>query len=86
MRFGNDEIKPNDMKEDAKSRDDHVSQTDFDVDEHHDNACRDESQMFYNCLNDNKDNIDACQQTIDDLHDCKRNFAKYQPKSGIDHA
>ena len=43
MRFGNDEIKPNDMKEDAKSRDDHVSQTDVDVDVHHDNACRDES-------------------------------------------
>ena len=42
MRFGNDEMKPNDMKEDAKWRDNRVSQSDLDVNVHHDNACRDE--------------------------------------------
>ena len=86
MRFGNDEIKPNDMKEDAKWRDDRVSQSDFDVDVHRDNACGVEKQMFYNCLNDNKDNIDACQSTMDELQDCERDYAKYQSKSGINHA
>ena len=40
MRFGNDEIKPNDMKEDAKWRDDRVSQSDVDVDTYRENACR----------------------------------------------
>ena len=60
MRFGNDEIKPNDMKEDAKWKEDKAGNASYDSDINQQNACSSEQQVFYNCLNDKKDNIDLC--------------------------
>ncbi len=40
MRFGNDEIKPNDMKEDAKLKEDKAVVADTAADINYDNACR----------------------------------------------
>ena len=76
MRFGNDEIKPNDMKEDAKWKEDRAgSGGSYDSEINQQNACRSEQQVFYNCLNDKKDNIDLCQEAMDGLRDCERHYA-----------
>lgn len=39
MRFGNDEVKPNDMKEDSKMKEDSSGYSDVDPDYNRENAC-----------------------------------------------
>ena len=48
------------MKEDAKVKEAKTNPADTATDINRDNACRLEKQVFYNCLNDNKDNIEQC--------------------------
>ena len=60
MRFGNDEVKPNDMNEDQKL---HAGKQDYrmqDDDATYKSACRYERNILYNCLNDNSTNIAQC--------------------------
>ena len=80
MRFGNDEVKPGDMNEDASPREDRTRQVAEPAKITNENACKDERQLLYNCLNDNKSNIDACQDVMNEVKDCERNYAKYFSK------
>ena len=82
MRFGNDEVKPNDMKEDAKLRDNKIEQTDTDPDVNQQNACRNEQQMLYNCINDNREDIDLCQESMKENTECERTYASHLRRSG----
>ena len=60
QRFGNDEVKPDDMKQEALWNDSPSDVADRSAGIHKKNACKNEQQFFYNCLNDNKKDIDIC--------------------------
>ena len=57
MRFGNDEVKPNDMNEDTKEKYDKSDPRAESDHQDYNTACKDERNLLYDCLADNKSNI-----------------------------
>ena len=81
MRYGNDEVKPDLMNEDAKWQENKMTSRDWDSDKElsFQNACRPERQLYEACLSDNKGNEGLCDQTKEEVESCLRNFGRYFP-------
>ena len=78
MRYGNDEVKPDDMNIDAFTNEDRMEVKDYTGKETtFENACALENRLYSNCLNDHKDNKDMCSEQLKEINNCKLNYAKY---------
>ena len=64
MRYGNDEVKPDLMNEDAKWKEEKTTQRDWDSDKEltYESACRPERQLLNACYSDHKDNKGMCNE------------------------
>ncbi|CDW91209.1 UNKNOWN [Stylonychia lemnae] len=80
-RYGNDEMKPDIMNEDAKMHENKMTQRQWDSDKElsFENACREEKQLLNNCHSDNKTNREMCKELADEVINCQRTYGKYFP-------
>ena len=71
----NNEVQPETMKEQARDKETPMEQKDTDPDLNKSNACQQEKDLLFNCLNDHKDNIGVCQEVMTELKDCQRDYS-----------
>eukprot|EP00347_Sterkiella_histriomuscorum_P010139 403377452 len=82
-KYGNDEMKPDTMNEDAKIHEPITSQRmwDNDKDVTFQDACRFEKQLSLNCHQDNKNNQNLCKEADNEVITCMRYYGKYFPSN-----
>ena len=74
MRFGNDEVQPNEMKRDGLPNEDpaeNADQTDY----NDRTGCYRERKILAECFQDNPFNPALCKETDLQMKDCERDFA-----------